>query len=295
MRKRAVGGGLAVTMLLAVSLGMLGASSALAAEHHPTGEYAQFKDCPDGIAVTELCLLAKIESGKIAIGKLVVPIEKTITLQGGIREESEIQRFIGPEGGETLSRTPQSVPGGLRDLVDCEIGTSSERSACNQLLASKSTGVTATAELAGPPSSIAIDTENLSEGEGVALALPVKVHLENPQLGSTCYIGSNVDPMEIALTSGTTSSPAPNEPITGKVGHVTFNPAFTIATIKEDELVSNSFSAPGVEGCDGVFSLFVDRIIDREAGLPATAGHNTARLMGTLQEANAKAVKTSEN
>ena len=52
--------------------------------------------------------------------------------------------------------------------------------------------------------------------------MPVKVHLENPFLGKSCYVGSSSSPISWELTSGTTAPPGPNTPITGTVGEVEF-------------------------------------------------------------------------
>ena len=47
--------------------------------------------------------------------------QNTITLQGGytFNEETEAETFLGALNGETLSKTPQKVPGGLLGLVKC--------------------------------------------------------------------------------------------------------------------------------------------------------------------------------
>ena len=156
------------------------------------------------------------------------------------------------------------------------------------------TGVNATTELAAPASSIGISTNNFLNETGTALSLPVKVHLENPFLGSSRYIGSNAHPVVINLTTGTTSPPPPNKPIKGSKGEVEINETFTILTLKNNALVNNSFAAPGSEGCGGLFSFLIDPIVNSKLGLPAAAGVNTAILKGTLKEANAPAVKASE-
>jgi hypothetical protein len=96
------------------------------------------------------------------------------------------------------------------------------------------------------------------------------------------------------LTTGTTSPPGPNSPISGKVGKVEFKNGFALTVIKENELVNNSFAAPEAEGCGGIFSFLIDPLVDAKLGLPSTAGHNTAVLGGTLKDANATAVKASE-
>jgi len=287
---------LVTTAILVAPVATLGlASPALAKENHPKGEYAQFAECPLGNSKTQDCVYAKTESGKFIVGNQAVPIEKTITLQGGFYEEGETLHFLGAENGNTISKTPQNVPGGLLDFVNCkEISNFIERIACELFFETGPTAVTATTELAGSATTIGINVENLLEGTGTALQLPIKVHLENTFLGSSCYIGSNSAPVVIPFTTGTTSPPKPNEPITGKPGHVSFNEAFTIVTVKENELVNNSFAAPGAEGCGGIWSFLIDPILDAKLGLPAAAGHNTARLAVYLQTANAKAVKASE-
>jgi len=220
----------------------------------------------------------------------------TITLQGGLHEnEDESLNFIAAEDGNTLSKTPQKVPGGLAGLVKCnEISNFVERIACELIFENGVTGVNATTELAAPASSIGINIGNLLGATGTALSLPVKVHLENPFLGSSCYVGSNAKPIVINLTTGTTAPPLPNKPITGKVGELTFNETFTLITISKNSLVNNSFAAPGSEGCGGIFSFLIDPIINSKLGLPSAAGHNTAILNGTLKTAEAAAVKASE-
>src|SRR5205807_4919536 len=93
------------------------------------------------------------------------------------------------------------------------------------------------------------------------------------------------------LTTGTTSPPPPNEPISGKHGNLLDNHITKILTITENTLVDNSFAAPGVNGCGGVLSLLVDPSVDLSAGLPAAAGHNTAIMEGSIELADANTVR----
>jgi hypothetical protein len=270
---------------------LLGASSALAT---PTGEYAVFAECPYTNPAVDGCIAAKTESGKFIVGNETVPIEKAITLQGGFieNEVTEELSFVEAKGGNTLTKVPQKVPGGLAGLVKCnEISNIIERIACELVFENGTTGVNATTELAAPATSIGLNETNLLEGTGTALSLPVKVHLENPFLGSECYIGSNSSPVVINLTTGTTSPPAPNKPITGNVGTTEVNPEGTILTISKNSLVNNSFAAPGASGCGGIFSFLIDPIVDSKLGLPAAAGHNTAVLNGTLRQTGAARVR----
>lgn len=287
---------------LLASLVVLGsASSALATEHHPKGNFAVFNQCPLSNSATDLCLFAQTESGEFIVGKKTVPIKNTITLQGGVHllfnEEVEIvgYEFIGAENGVTLADPGQSVPGGLAGLVNCyEISNFFLRISCEVIFENKVTGVTATTQLAAPASSIGINIQNLVEGTGTALSLPVKVKLSNPLLGESCYIGSNSSPIPLPLTTGTTSPPEPNKPIKGKVGKIEFKEEFTLTIVRENSLVNNSFAAPGAEGCGGIFSFLIDPLVNAKLGTPSTAGHNTAILNGTLQDAEATAVKASE-
>src|ERR1700736_2132926 len=211
---------LVTAIMMTVSLASFGAASpALAAS--PTGDFAVFSQCPRFTSGVNLCLYSQTGSGEVTLNKQTVPVTKTITLQGGVirNEATEAETFVGALNGETLSKTPESVPGGLASLIRCnEIGNAVERLLCEITFENGVTGVNATTELARPASEIGISKNNLVNQEGVALSLPVKIHLENPFLGSECYIGSSANPIVWKLTTGTTSPPGPNQPIKGKVG-----------------------------------------------------------------------------
>ncbi|HEY2535879.1 MAG TPA: hypothetical protein VGI24_02740 [Solirubrobacteraceae bacterium] len=283
-------------LALAVPLAALGAmaSSALAT---PKGEFAPFADCPLSTPGLSGCIVAKTESGEFIIGKKTVPIKNVITLQGGFIENRKTHAltFVGAADGNTLSKTPQSVPGGLAGLVNCpEISNFFERLACELVFENKLTGVTATTELAAPASSIGLNELSLLTATGTALSLPVKVKLENPLLGEECYVGSNAKPVVIELTTGTTSPPEPNKPIKGNTGTLESNEAGSILTISKNSLVNNSFAAPEAEGCGGIFSFLIDPIVNASVGVPSAAGHNTAILNGTLKQAGAEEVEESE-
>jgi hypothetical protein len=283
-----IGVGIAGTMLFA-------APSAVAVQHHPTGEFAPFADCPLSNPETTVCSVGKTEGGEVVIGTQRVPITNTIAIQGGVHipEEGAEDQFIGAEDGNTLSRAPQKVPGGLLDLVNCtEIANFLERVACELTFENGVTGVNATTELAAPASSIGFSFQHLLFGVGTGLSLPVKIHLENAFLGDTCYIGSNSHPLMLELTTGTTSPPPPNKSIEGSPG--TEEGSEHVLTISHNSLVNNSFAAPGAEGCGGIFSFLLDPIADAKLGLPSPAGHNTAILNNTFKIAHAEEVRESE-
>jgi hypothetical protein len=263
--------------------------------HHPKGEFAGFADCPLSNPATQNCIVADTEGGEFIVGNEEVPITKSITLQAGVEFTEAGERLIAAENGETLVKSAQKVPGGLAGLVKCnKIKNIVERVACELAFENGLTGVTATTELAGPASGASLNIVSLITGSGTALTLPVKVHLENPLLGSECYVGSNAHPVVINLTTGKTSPPPPNKSISGNPGVFEFNGTETLLTVKSNSLVNNSFAAPVAEGCGGIFSFLIDPIVNEKLGLPAEAGHNTAILDGTLKAASAANVKASE-
>jgi hypothetical protein len=282
-------------MLGVFAIMALAASPAFAKE--PTGDFAVFKQCPRFTPGVNFCLHSVTGSGEVTAGKQTVPISSPITLEGGYirNEQTEEETFVGAINGETLSKSPQTVPGGLAGLVKCnEISNFIVRASCELVFQNGLTGVTATTELAKPAGAIGINSNNLVNGEGVALSLPVKIRLENPLLGSECYVGSSSNPIIWNLTSGTTSPPAPNKPISGKVGVVEFKDNLELIEIVNNTLVDNAWSAPTATGCGGLFAFVLDPLINAKIGLPSAAGHNTAILNNLIKEATAETVIASE-
>ena len=282
------------SMLAAVTGAALGvlvfAGTALAAPHNPKGEFAQFGDCPLNRATITDCIYAVTSSGSVKLGSKTVPIKNPVTLQGGFEGGGENIKFFGAEDGNTLSKTPQPVPGGLAGLIKCnEISNFLLRLTCEVTFENGLTGVNATLELAEPATSIKLNTENLIFEEGVALQLPAKVHLENPFLGGNCYVGSDKNPIVIPLTTGTSGS------LQGTSGKFSANEKFTLLTFTNNRLVNATFAAPGVTGCAGpIAELLVDPLVNAMTGLPAGSGTNNATLEGIVQDAASSAVRASE-
>lgn len=253
-------------------------------------DFEVFKQCPTKNPAVNLCVFVQSTGKEFIIGNKTVPVNKTITLQGGsiLNEETGEETFVGASNGETLSKTPLTVPGGLTGIVAPTWWPKFLQEWFNKQINEGFTGVTATAELVGNPG---ISRSNLLSASGVALSLPVRLHLNNVILGSECYVGSKAHPVTFNLTSGTTSPPAPNKPISGAVGELEFKDEFTLVIIKGNRVVDNAFAAPGTEGCGGIFSFFLNELVEKILGVPAAAGHNTAILEGSLQNATAEAVK----
>jgi hypothetical protein len=280
--------GLVVAAALTVAL--VGAVPALAT---PTGEFAVFKQCPVSNPAVNLCFFAQSSAGEFHVGTTTVPINKTITLQGGsiVSEETGAETFVPAANGETLSKTALTVPGGLLGIMAPSGWPQWLQNIFNEFINNGITGVTATTELVGTPG---ISRSNLLSAEGTALQLPVRVKLDNVFLGNSCYIGSAAHPIVQNLTTGTTSPPPPNTPISGRIGEIEVNSSFTLITVKNNKLVDNAYAAPAAEGCGGIFSFLINPAVNAKLGLPSAAGHNTTVLEGTLKNASAAAVKASE-
>ncbi len=208
----------------------------------------RFATCPYENPEVGACAYSVTTSGEFVLGNSAVPITKPVTIKGGLTPPV----IIPPTSGETLSKTPLPVPGGLVGIE----------------LPGNFTEVTATAELAGT-------------GElGNTVYLPLKVKLDNLALGSNCYIGTNAEPLILNLTYGTTNPPPPNQPISGKATITTKdNGAIKLVT---GTLVDNSFAAPGASGCT-LLPLVGDLAVNTKEGLPAAAGKNTAIMSGVTE------------
>ncbi|MGA8354702.1 MAG: hypothetical protein WB698_11090 [Solirubrobacteraceae bacterium] len=280
---------LAVLAIVVASLVAVAPASAA-----PKGEFANFAQCPLSNPATKGCVYAQSTSGEFDIGSTNVPLTKTITLQGGLTGANAegYAEVLPATNGETLSKTSQTVPGGLLKIMAPSFLPGWLQAIFNEFIDKGITGVTATTELVGTAE---IGLLNAITAKGNALILPTRVHLENPLLGGSCYIGSSSKPVTVEFTTGTTSPPAPNKPITGSPGEVSFGAGGAIVVVKNNSLVNNSFAAPEAEGCGGLLSFLIDPAVDAEIGLPSASGHNTAILNGSQEIGdNVESIRESE-
>jgi len=289
-RNKTRAGCMALLVIALAALAFAGSASAKL-----TGNYTKFAQCPFTNVEARKCIYSVTEGGEVIIGKKKVPIVKPAVLKGAYTvpdEETGFSKFIAPTDGITLSKAPQPVPGGLAGLINCnEISDFLLRISCEVTFENGLTGVDSTLELAKPASAIVISESHLAEEEGIALQLPLKIHLENPFLGGSCYVGSESAPVIWNLTSGTTAPPAPNKPISGGGGSSEFLEEGRILVLKGSSIVDNAWAAPKSNGCGGLFSFLIGPIINSSVGLPAAAGTNTAILKNTINLASAAAVK----
>jgi hypothetical protein len=262
------------------AVALAASSSAMAAG--PTGEYAQFSHCPYTNPVVEGCIYSTTTSGSFKLGSANVPITAStpIILQGGVggADDAGNNIFYSAVGADTLSKTKLKVPGGLIGLVSTGGWSGILINLFNAAVASVN-DVYATAELAG---TVKFNSGAFFGGNDPAFQLPVKIHLENPFLGSNCYIGSSSNPVSLKLTTGTTSPPGPNTPITGTPGTFTVTGGGGIFNFNGNKLVDNSFAAPGASDCGflPLDKILITAGVNLKEGLPAAAGKNTAILQG---------------
>jgi len=250
-------------------------------------DFLRFINCP--VTEGKVCTYGETLEGEFKMGTAgkSVPITNPTVLQGGLEAEGfGVYPLIPPRfGALSLSKTPQPVPGGLTGLSE-EVGGP----------------VYATAELAGTPF---VRPTSLGFGEHKAIELPIKVHLENEQLGPNCYIGSDTEPVNIALWDGPTEPPEGVEPIEGKIGTVKALDKNKITEFEGNELVGNTFEAPAAKNCgtNALTEPVITALVDTAEGLPSPPGKNVARLKGNLFTAfspdvikyNKKALKEKEH
>ncbi len=188
------------------------------------------------------------------------PLGDALDIRGALTDEigETPPTFIPPAGTNGFFSRNIRIPGGILGIEFPIPGNT----------------VLARAQLAGPASSLVFRF-------GIPLTtitLPVKVKLENPILGSNCYIGTNSNPSRINLTTGTTSPPPPNRPISGAIG--TIRPEPTYLSILGARSVDNAFAVPGASGC-GLFGI-VDPLVNLRLRLPSAGGNNTMSVTNNV-------------
>ncbi|MCW2996321.1 MAG: hypothetical protein JWQ18_3816 [Conexibacter sp.] len=276
----------------AVTVGALALSSSAMAVT-PQGQYAPYKYCPYTNTNVISCVLSKSTSGSIKLGNATVPLSAAtpITLQGGFGYSTGFD-WYNAVGADTLVKQKLKVPGGLIGLVSTGGFSGLLIDLFNAAVASVN-DVYATAELAG---SIQFNYLNFALGlNDPAVVQPIRVHLENPFLGSNCYIGSTAHPIVMKLTTGTTAPPAGVTPLVGSPGVLSSNPEGTITTNTGVRLVDNSFAVPAASDCGylPLDKLVITAAVNLKEGLPSAAGNNVADLRGTANLADRAAVQAS--
>jgi hypothetical protein len=231
-------------------------------------DFLKFINCP--IEKGKVCLYGETLKGEFKLGNKSVAVTVPTILQGGLPSNGfGVYDIIPPRFGvETLGKAAQPVPGGLTGLNESIGGP-----------------LTATAELAGEPT---VRPLALGFASGVAVELPIKVHLENEELGPNCYIGSNTEPITLNLTDGKTYPPEGSgiEVIEGSVGENSGPDKGEILQFLNNKLVDNTFAVPAAKDCgtNALLEPIITGVVNTDEGLPAAAGKNLAILEGNQYE-----------
>jgi hypothetical protein len=270
----AAAGGLAALAIF------LPASGASAATTTLKGDWAPFTRCPvensamlaaDGASTLAFCLASDSPSGDITLGNLTVP-SGDVNLQAGILENLSTGAFtvVSPSGG-ALVAAPVSIPGGLLGLV-CPSSIPVVSAICAQITNSTLNAITAVVQPAGSPSGFSL-AAGLSEGSPI-ITVPVMIQLQNPLLGSTCYIGSKSNP--ILLTPENLTAPTIGGEFFDANG--TPDPSGVMQAIVSTGGTEGAGSAaiPGASGCGFLGAL--NGAVDLKVGLPSPAGKSSFTL-----------------
>jgi hypothetical protein len=269
---------LAMIAAVAASLAIVTPTAAAAEAPTLAGAWAPLNRCPvddpamlaaDGVTVSALCISSSAADGTFTIGETTLTTGAT-DLQLGLLNRTGTYSIVAPEDGAVVGDSVD-IPGGLLGLM-CPSNIPFIDSICQQIVNNPMNRVTATIESAGAPTDF-----NLAAGLGVGqpiVTLPVKIKLDNPFLGTNCYIGTNASP--IVLKPANLARP------TGRV--VRFNADGTPNATGEMGYVSlsgasqgdSTFAVPGASGC-GLFGI-LSGAVNLKQGLPSAAGSNNLVL-----------------
>ncbi|GAA4785625.1 hypothetical protein [Streptomyces ziwulingensis] len=273
------------TVALGTALGAFASmGTATAAAAAPNGEWAPFTRCPvdapamlaaDGLAQTPQCVVSTSPNGTIKLGNTTVTTGKTNLQIGVIQNSDGTSSVVAPAAGALIADSA-TVPGGLLGLM-CPSNLPGLTAICEQLSDSTLNKITATVESVGAPYDFDQTAGILTDQQIVAI--PVRIHLENPILGSKCYIGTKTSP--IVLRPKNLQFP--------EFGMSFFNGDGTVADDGEMSRINltgatqndTSFAVPGASGCGlGLFGL-IDAAVNAKTGLPSAAGKNSLTLNNT--------------
>jgi hypothetical protein len=301
MLRRSITRGPALAVLVALASLFLSATAIAAPGLNLPGLYGKFDYCDALNPVFEghaaHCVVAVTQGGYVTLGKKTVPIVNDVTFQfadgrqlqptyGNVLEGTlftHAQHIYAASNGDTMSKTPQPVTGGLLGLVPPALSPPAVNALTSRYREGKTSEVHSTLELVAPAHGLTNAyisewdlVEEYADDEGAAIYLPVRIHLENPFFGSSCYVGSEAAPIKLGLWTGQTHPPAPAMPLHGRGGIFWGVEENTIIELRGTNLVSADWAAPAVTGCGGLLAPIIDPILDKSIGLPSPAGRNVA-------------------
>jgi DNA-binding beta-propeller fold protein YncE len=222
------------------------------------GNWAPFNRCPvddpamlatDGVNTLGLCLGSNSTHGSIKIGNLPTQTTGNTNLQAGLVGDLFGTLSVISSPGGALVADPVQITG-------TPVGT-----------------VTAVTQSAGNPSDFNLFA-GISTGEPI-ITLPVKIQLQNPALGPSCFIGSDQDPIVLHPENTDVSNA---QAVAGLINFFDPNGTPNLAGPLDALLITggvqgdDTFAVPGANGCGPNGSL--DAVVNAVVGLPSPAGNN---------------------
>ncbi|MFD5370891.1 hypothetical protein [Streptomyces sp. NPDC127103] len=258
--------------------------SATAAAPQLNGSWGPSTRCPvdagsmlasDGLDTSPQCVVSYSTSGSIKLGNTTVTTGST-NLQIGVVQNADGTSTVAAPAGGALIAAPATVPGGLLGLM-CPSDIPFISDICRQLTDAKLNKITATMESVGTPSDFDQIAGVLTDKPIVSI--PVRIRLENPFLGSNCYIGTKANPI-ILRPSNLTSPDFGVERFNGD-GSPNEEGDMSRLNILGSTQSDKTFAVPGASGCGlGWFGL-IDAAVNLKTGLPSAAGKNSLTLNNT--------------
>ncbi|MEU0132789.1 hypothetical protein ABZ172_01930 [Streptomyces sp. NPDC006296] len=275
-------GAVAASAALVVPLTATPAGAATAAAQL-NGAWAPFDRCPvdapamlatDGDVDVPLCVTSTSPNGTIKLGNTTATTGSTNLQFGVVQHPAEGTYTVVPPAAGSLVSGKTTIPGGLLGLM-CPSNVPVVSAVCGQITDATLNKVTATVESAGTPTEFSL-VAGISSGPIVKL--PVRIRLENPLLGSNCYLGSTSTP--VVLRPGNLSAPGFSAARFNGDGSANPDEGSLIQIALSGAAQGDSaFSVPKASGCGLAGAL--SWAIDLKVGLPAAAGTNNLVLNDT--------------
>jgi len=223
----------------------------------------------DGNDLVATCLAGTVPNGTIKLGNESMPVG-AVNFSFGVLNDGGVYSVVAPSNGG-LSGDPVNVPGGMLGLM-CPSDIPVISDICDAVVDSNLNKVTATMVAAGPPRDF--DFSAAAAVGRPIMTMPVKIRLSNPFLRSSCYIGSNSNPILLKVANTVRPSaafsrfdangtPSP----TGEMNQL---------TLSGGTLNDSTFAVPAAKGCD--FVGLIDMVLNSRQGLPAASGTSNLTL-----------------
>jgi len=298
---------LGLCLVAAFAMCAVAAMPALAKEKYSQNTWTQFKYCPYDDAEVEACTAGLTSGGPhggfFQLGRVEVPLNKPVVLQGGIANdeaapgaEPGADRFVAAaNGGETLESPELAVKGGLKVItkqIQEEAGwPQALKESFKEAIKDKEAALDVKIATAGNTlyeNPNALNVDHLLEGAGNTFELPLKTTMSNSWLaklgGGPCTVGNEAHPIVQDLTSGGA----------GAIGKLHFNEAFTVIEIENNRLVDFNWPVEAealASGCGGSYESYVDQAIDIATETTFGQHYGFTVLSGNLYTASREAVQ----